>query len=180
MLNGNKIVLRPIRFEDWNKTIVWRNDLFIKSSTMSHPFPVTEEMEKSWYEEKVQKKDNTFLPFTVVTREEGIVVGYFSLNNINWVSGNGFVSGVIGDKQNIGKGMGREAVELLVRYAFDHLKLHKVCAWVRADHPAIKTWIETGAIIEGTLHEHYFSEGKYHDVNFLSWFNNEISSDKNT
>src|SRR5659263_444155 len=98
MLTGEKIILRPIRPEDWEKTIQWRNDLFLKSSAMLHPFPVTNEMEKAWYEEKLTKKDNTFLPFTVVTKGKEDVVGYFSLNNINWVSRHGFVSGVIGDQ----------------------------------------------------------------------------------
>jgi len=170
MLTGKKVILRPIQLDDWGKTLAWRNDLFLKSSTMAHPFPVTEEMEKAWYEEKLLKKDNSFLPFTVVTAGEGTVAGYFSLNNINWISGNGFVSGVIGERGNMGKGMGREAVELLLDYAFNHLKLHKICAYVRTDHPAMKTWIETGAVIEGTLREHFFSGGQYHDVNILAWF----------
>jgi len=170
MLTGEKIILRPIRPEDWEKTIQWRNDLFLKSSAMLHPFPVTNEMEKAWYEEKLTKKDNTFLPFTVVTKGKEDVVGYFSLNNINWVSRHGFVSGVIGDQPNIGRGMGKEAVELLLEYAFGHLNLHKICAFVRSDHPAMKTWIATGAVIEGTLHDHFFSNGKYLDVSVLAWF----------
>jgi diamine N-acetyltransferase len=170
MLTGEKIVLRPIRSDDWEKTVKWRNDLFLKSSTLSHPFPVTDEIEKAWYEEKLLKKDNTFLPFTVIIKGEEAVVGYFSLNNINWISRNGFVSGVIGDQANIGRGMGKEAVELLLEYAFGHLNLHKICAYVRTDHPAMKTWLATGASVEGTLHDHFFSNGKYLDVTLLAWF----------
>ena len=171
MLNGEKVILRPIRLEDWEKTIQWRNNLLIKSSAMLHPFPVTNEMEKAWYEEKLTRKDNTFLPFTVVAKGKEEVVGYFSLNNINWVSRYGFVSGVIGDRVNFGKGMGKEAVELLIKYAFAHLNLRKICAYVRTDHPALKTWADLGAVTEGILKDHFFSEGIYHDVAFLAWFN---------
>lgn len=170
MLTGEKIILRPIRLEDWEETIRWRNDLFIKESTMSHPFPVTEEMERDWYEDQLRSKNNSFIPFTVVSKESGKILGYFSLNNINWIARNGFVSGAIGENHNMGKGLGREAVALLLKYAFENLNLHKICAYVKADHPAMKTWLGLDAKIEGELHEHFFSEGRYVTVNFISWF----------
>ena len=174
MLTGEKIILRPIRFDDWEHTVKWRNDLFIKSSTMSHPFPVTDVLEKNWYEQHAAMKENNYLPFTVVSKQSGTVLGYFSLNSINWISRNAFVSGVIGETENMGKGLGREAVELLLRYAFDHLNLTKVCAYVRTDHPAMKTWLDTGATQEGILKKHFFSGGKYSDVAFISWFRSEL------
>lgn len=174
MLTGEKIILRPIRFDDWEHTVKWRNDLFIKSSTMSHPFPVTDELEKSWYEQHATMKENNYLPYTVVSKKSGTVLGYFSLNSIDWISRNAFVSGVIGETENMGKGLGREAVELLLRYAFDHLNLTKVCAYVRTDHPAMKTWLDTGAVQEGILKKHFFSGGKYSDVAFISWFRSEL------
>lgn len=170
MLIGEKIILRPIKNEDWEKTVVWRNDLFIKSSTISHPFPITAEMEKSWYEENLQNKNNTFLPFTVIDKTSEKILGYFSLNNLNWISRNGFVSGAIGEKANVGKGLGREAVALLLNYAFAYLNLNKVCAYVHDGHPALKTWLKMGAIIEGKLKEHAFINGTYVDVLCLAWF----------
>ena len=141
---------------------------------MSHPFPVTEELEKEWYELHTRSKANNFLPFTVVSKESGAVLGYFSLNSINWISRNAFVSGAIGETENLGKGLGREAVELLLHYAFDNLNLTKVCAYVRTDHPAMKTWRETGAVQEGVLKNHFWSDGKYSDVAFISWFRSDL------
>jgi RimJ/RimL family protein N-acetyltransferase len=158
MLTGELITLRPVKMEDWSETVKWRNNLFIKSSTMSHPFPVTDELEKEWYEKVTSSK------------EDARILGYFSLNNINWISRNGFVSGAIGENQNMGKGLGQEAVALLLKYAFETLNLRKICAYVRTDHPAMKTWLSMGAILEGTLCRHFYSEGAYHDVAFISWF----------
>jgi len=173
MITGEKIILRPIQFEDWEKTINWRNDLFIKSSTMSHPFPVTPEMEKGWYENVLKNKDNNYLPFTVISKENGENLGYFSLNNISWISRTAYVGGAIGNRQNIGKGLGREAVYLLIKYAFGYLNLQKVCGWVRTDHPAMKTWMKLGAVTEGTLHNHFFVDGVYHDVAIIAWFSKQ-------
>lgn len=173
MLTGEKITLRPVRLEDREATVKWRNDLFIKASTMSHPFPVTDELEREWYEKVLRSKDNSYLPFTVISKDDARVLGYFSLNNINWVSRNGFVSGAIGDKGNMGKGIGREAVALLLKYAFDYLNLIKISAWVKTDHPAMKTWLELGAVKEGVLARHFYAEGRYSDVAFISWFREE-------
>jgi RimJ/RimL family protein N-acetyltransferase len=170
MLTGEKIILRPIMMEDWEETVKWRNDLFVKASTMSHPFPVTAELEKDWYESHLKSKDSSYIPFTVISKENGKVAGYFSLNNINWISRNGFVSGVIGERHDQGQGMGREAVELLLKYAFESLNLHKVCAYVRTDHPAMKTWLDLNARIEGELKDHYYCDGKYFSVNLIAWF----------
>jgi len=170
MLTGEKIILRPIRIEDREYTVKWRNDLFIKSSTMSHPFPVTDELEREWYEQNATSRNNSYLPFTVVSRENEKVLGYFSLNNINWISRIGFISGAIGERDNMGKGIGRESLELLIRYAFDYLNLQKISAYVRTDHPAMKTWTETGAVREGTLVNHFYADGRYYDVAFISWF----------
>ncbi len=176
MLTGEKIILRPIRMEDREYTVKWRNDLFIKSSTMAHPFPVTEEMEKEWYEENGRSRNNSYLPFTVVHKETGKVIGFFTLNNINWISGVGFISGVIGERENMGKGIGRESLEILIRYAFDFLNLRKICAHVRTDHPAMKTWMETGAVREGTLAGHFYADGRYYDIAFISWFRDKGES----
>ncbi len=176
MITGDKIILRPIRIEDREYTVRWRNDLFIKASTMSHPFPVTDEMEKDWYEQNSRSKNNSYLPFTVVSKSSERVLGFFSLNNINWISRIGFISGIIGERENMGKGIGREALELLIRYAFDYLNLQKICAYVRTDHPAMKTWMETGAVREGTLVNHFYADGKYYDVAFISWFSGQGKS----
>lgn len=170
MLIGEKVILRPIRFEDWEKTVKWRNDLFIKVNTMSHPFPITEEVEKKWYEELLVSKTNTFIPFTAILKSSGEPVGYFSLNNINYINRNAFFSAVIGERDLIGKGIGREAVDLLIKYGFNYLNLNKICCYVIAEHPAVITYKELGGVEEGLLKKHFFSESNYKDVLILSWF----------
>ncbi len=173
MITGEKVILRPLRIEDLEYTLKWRNDLFIKSSTLSHPFPVTEELEKDWYAQLTGSRSNNIVPFTALSKEGGNVIGYFALTNINWISGIASVTGVIGERDNIGKGLGREATELIIRYAFDFLNLRKICGFALADHPAIKTWLETGAVMEGKQLEQYYADGKYHDVALFAWFRNK-------
>jgi len=169
MLIGKDVIMRPIQFEDWEKTLIWRNDMFIKSSTMSHPFPITSEQEQTWYKEKISSKSNDYLPFSIINKANNELIGYMSLNAINWINRNCFIGGAIGEKANIGKGLGKEALELLIAYAFESLNLKKVYGYVLSDHPALKTWIKIGAVIEGTLIEHCFSGGAYRDVKIIAW-----------
>lgn len=172
MLKGDLITLRPIRFEDWEKTINWRNDMLIKNSTMSHPFPITDEQERQWYRKKLDGYDNSFIPFAINENKSEEMVGYMNLISIDWVNRHCYVGGAIGSKDNFGKGYGREAVSLLLNYAFKSLNLNKVYAYVLEGHPAMKTWIGLGANSEGVLKEHYFYKGKYENVCLLAWYKN--------
>lgn len=176
MITGEKVILRPIRVEDREYTAKWRNDLFIKSSTLAHPFPIPDELEKQWYEENATSKSNNIVPFTILEKESGRIIGFTSLNHINWITRIAFISEVIGERENIGKGIGREAQELVVKYAFDFLNLRKICGYSRADHPALKTWKETGAVQEGTLRDQYYADGRFYDVICIAWFKGEVGS----
>ena len=47
MLEGKNINLRPLKMSDWEKTIQWRNNVGLKKLAMSHPFPITDMLEKN-------------------------------------------------------------------------------------------------------------------------------------
>jgi len=50
MLIGEKTILRPLKFTDREKTLKWRSNINIKKLVMMHLLPVTEMIEKEWYE----------------------------------------------------------------------------------------------------------------------------------
>jgi RimJ/RimL family protein N-acetyltransferase len=81
-----------------------------------------------------------------------------------------FFGDVSDNKNLLGKGIGREAVALLIQYGFCQLNTWKICCYVISDHPAVKTYRELGGKEEGLLKKHFFSENKYKDVLILSWF----------
>ena len=170
MLTGEKVILRPISFEDWEKTIHWRNDVLIKNSTMSHPFPITAEQEQEWYKRKLNSLDNSTIIFTIITVSNNKNIGFVHLNEINWVNRNCYFGIVIGDKDSWGKGYGKEAVRLILNYAFSSLNMNKVYCQVLANHPAINTYFDLGGKEEGKLRMHSFQKGNYEDVCILAWY----------
>jgi len=172
MIIGNKIILRPLRISDAHVTQKWHNDMSIKFLTMSHPFPVTEELETDWISKLLRSTDNKKVFFSIDCKESGEMVGYIFLHKFDYISRHCEWGGLIGNIQNQQKGYGSEAVMLILNYAFGNLNMNKVYAHVIANHHAMNKWLSIGAQIEGTLKGHYWHGDKYHDINLLAWYPN--------
>ncbi|MCX6267600.1 MAG: GNAT family protein [Bacteroidetes bacterium] len=164
MLKGTKIILRPLEAGDLEKTLLWRNHLAIREAAMAHPFPVTRDQEKNWFDHVLNSKDNNTIYFAIVRAVDGEFAGYLFLNRINWISRTCYFSIYIGEEINQGKGYGSESLQLILEYAFQVLNLRKVLLEVNASNKAAITLYErTGFVVEGTLREQFFIRGQYID-----------------
>lgn len=75
-----------------------------------------------------------------------------------------------------GKGLGTEITQLVMRYAFDELSLHRVDLRVlEYNHRAIKCYEKCGFIIEGTEREGALIEGKYETDLIMSMLDREYN-----
>ena len=173
MLQGINIILRPLKLSDWERTIEWRNSLSIKNMAMMHPFPITELNEKDWYAGMVGSTDNSTVYFTITGKDDK-PLGFISLRKINYINRNCHLGIVIGESTDRGRGYGREAMELILNYAFKTLNLHKVTVEVLCgnDH-AIGLYKKLGFVEEGILRQQYFCCGEYMDVMLLSAFSSD-------
>lgn len=170
MLKGRNINLRPLKLSDWEKTIQWRNDFEIKQLAMMHPYPVTEFLEKEWYEELLKSKSKKVVYFAIAG-ENDTPLGYVFLNNIHQINRNCYLGIVIGEILQRGKGYGEEAIKLLLGYAFGTLNMNKVTVEVvETNINAIKLYKKIGFVEEGVLKRQYFLNGNLLDVNVLSIF----------
>lgn len=80
-----------------------------------------------------------------------------------------------------GKGLGTEITQLVLHYAFDELKLHRVDLRVlQYNKRAIKCYQKCGFIQEGVEREGALIEGKYETDVFMSILDRENHSIKNT
>ena len=170
MLTGEIISLRPLQLKDWEKTLHWRNDPDIKAMAMMHPYPITEFMEKEWYEDLLKNKSNKVVYFAIADKND-TPVGYIFLNNINLLHRNCYLGIVIGDSTQRGKGIGSEAIKLLSEYAFNTLNLNKITVEVvNQNKYAIKVYEKLGFVNEGCMKQQFFSNGEYYDVIIMSKF----------
>lgn len=170
MIVGEKVVLRALSKGDLDKIWAWRNTLANKTITCSHPFPVTHEQEEHWFQEVLNSKTRDRVYFSICEKTTLELLGYIFLGDIDWINRHCVWGALIGDKKNQGRGLGREAVLLAIRYAFEQLNMNKVYAYVRADHPALGTWQKNGAVLEGVLAGHIWSGDRFIDMNILAWY----------
>jgi len=162
---GSKVRLRPIRSSDMAQSIRWRNDPEVRERALGYRFPVTEAMERRWYDAVMDDQSRTRVVFAVEALDDDALVGFIQLNRIDWISRTSYLGLVIGEKDRQGQGMGTDATSILLKYAFDCLNLRKVCLEVAAYNPgAIELYRRLGFRKEGALRAQVYLEGTCHDL----------------
>ena len=99
------------------------------------------------------------------TLEEDKVIGFVELAGFDWSARNAWVAIGIGDREFRGKGYGTEAMQLLLRYAFNALNLHRINLTVFSyNKRAIRSYEKSGFRYEGTQREVIFKEDQRWDI----------------
>lgn len=102
-------------------------------------------------------------PAFTIASHEGRQLGHIHFNFINERHGV-FSLGVLVDGDARGKGYGREAMALCMRYAFEERRLHKFEGYCLDDNQASRRMMEAlGCRQEGVSRECVFLHGSYHD-----------------
>lgn len=158
------------------------NDLEVTRGVILRP-PVTLEFESAWYADMAQGKggkNNVIFAILLHERDEsGKITGYryighMGLHDITWPVGLATSGSIIVDKTCFGKGYGTEAKLLLLRHAFFHLGLRKVCSAVKVFNS--NSWghlLACGYRQVGRRREQHFSDGKFVDDVLLEVFRND-------
>jgi RimJ/RimL family protein N-acetyltransferase len=106
--------------------------------------------------------------FRIRTLEEDRLVGFVALFSIEWPNSHGWVAVGIGDPADRGKGFGKEAVSLVLRFAFHELGLHRISLDVISDNlPAIALYRRLGFREEGRMHERVYRDGVTSDLIYM-------------
>jgi RimJ/RimL family protein N-acetyltransferase len=166
MIKGERITLRAIEREDLPCYVAWLNDPAVTHHLKTF-FPFNLEDETGWYEQ--QRKDDTVLNLAMVINEGKRHIGSVSLMGINYREQRAELGIVIGDKTQWGQGYGREAIQLLLDYAFTELNLHRIYLRVDASHtPAIRCYLSCGFKEEGRLRDAVYHHGHFEDQLIMS------------
>ena len=74
----------------------------------------------------LKETDANTYRFAIRSVEEQKLIGYAEIEGILWVHGIGWLSILIGEEENHGKGYGRETMEKVITFAFQELNLHRL------------------------------------------------------
>ena len=139
----NKVLIRPLRFEDAFISWKWRNDPKVWEHTGSKPnILVTEEIEKQWILEKLEERNSVRFAIEV----DDIYVGNIQLTNIIEKKTAEYHI-FIGDKSYWGKGVATLATAQIIRFAKTVKNLQSLYLSVKPENnAAIRVYEKSGFI----------------------------------
>jgi RimJ/RimL family protein N-acetyltransferase len=154
------VELTPLRTEDSSPLFAWINDRALV--TLSAPFrPIPRAEHDAWFDQVRQREDVRIFGI----REGDRLVGSCQLHSIHPVHRSAELQIRIAVEDARGRGIGRQALQQLVRYGFDELGLHRIFLHVFVTNArAIRLYEGAGFRREGLLREAALIEGEWVDV----------------
>lgn len=172
MLHGKRLTLRSITRDDLPHYVDWLNDREVTRHLLRFR-PLNMDNETDWYES--QRKDPDTFNFAIEITAEKKHIGSISLRLRRRVDQEAELGIVIGDKSEWGKGYCREAIGLILAYGFFTLNLNRIYLRVHEGNiGGIKCYERSGFVLEGTLREAGFSEGKFINHHIMSVLRREF------
>jgi RimJ/RimL family protein N-acetyltransferase len=174
MIIGDGIRLRAIERSDLPLFVNWLNDHDVRRFLTIY-FPMSMAFEEKWFESMISKApEEQPLVIEVITEEGWKPIGNIGLMNVCNIDRDAELGIFIGEKSEWGKGFGRNAIKLMLRYAFQTLNLNRIYLKVFENNlRGIKSYRASGFIEEGRMRQAKFSEGAYLDVVLMSVLRSE-------
>jgi RimJ/RimL family protein N-acetyltransferase len=159
---GNLVELAPINLETdlplWEK---WDHDSDYQRLLNLYP---ARQMSSASMKEWFEKDSPEGALFSIHELGEGKTIGFVELDGYEWSARNAWVGIGIGESDYQGKGYGTEAMNLLLKFAFHGLNLHRVNLNVfEFNQRAIRSYEKCGFRYEGTSREQIYKDDKRWD-----------------
>jgi RimJ/RimL family protein N-acetyltransferase len=162
MLNGERVVLRPIQRGDLPRLWELISDFEVAVLGSSGPVvPRSLAQFEAGFDQDLTRDHNDRAYFGIDV--DGELIGEAGLHRIDHFSRVCELGIGIG-RDFWGKGFGQDAVRTLVDYAFDHLNMNRVGLYVLAEDPrAVGAYRKAGFVEEGRIRQHAWVRGRYED-----------------
>ena len=173
MFKGSKIRLTAIRKEDLPTYRQWASEeAFGRFYTSS---PIREESDKNANQLIDDHSDRSYrFAIRPLTSED--FLGICAIDEIEWPHRVAWTSIALGP-QYLGKGFGKDAMHLVVNYAFNELNLHRLSLTVFSyNQGAIKLYESLGFRHEGTYREFLQRDGKRHDMHLYGLLASDLKA----
>jgi RimJ/RimL family protein N-acetyltransferase len=164
VLKGDKVILRALTRDDLPHLNRFNNDLAYElAGGGDPPMPQALERLQAEFDREAGSGGRDGAKFAI--EADGQFIGGCALFNFDETSRTCELGIGIGDPAYQGKGYGREAVRLLLDYAFRLRNYRKVCLRVYGNNErAIRAYRACGFVEEGRLRAHVWSAGEYVDL----------------
>lgn len=164
-LIGIQISLRPLKRSDILALKKQANDRTISRFIPLIHFPYTADHARRWVNHtlRLARNDSACQLGIELTFDKGII-GMMGIKNINKVDRNGELEYWLG-RDYRGRSYGSEAMRLMLRFAFDELRLHRVYAIVvELNVPSVRLLERYGFVREAVWRDASWIDGRWQDV----------------
>ena len=167
MLQGEKVLLRAMTRDDLERLCEFNNDVDVEvAGGGDPPMPQTLARLQAEFDTRVSQGGRDDAGFAIVA--DGQLIGQCALYQFNATAHTCMLGITIGDKRYWGQGYGRDAVRLLLDYAFRLRNQHRVYLSVNGNNErAIRAYKACGFVEEGRLRSHVWSNGAYIDLIYM-------------
>ncbi len=174
MIYGKRIRLRAIERADLPRCQAWLNDPEVIQG-LNQYLPLSNMDEEHWFEQAMLAEPAARpLAIDVQDGSGWKHVGNMGFMNLEWTPRSAEFGIFIGEKSLWDKGYGTEAVELLLRHGFDTLNLNRIYLRVFSTNlRARRSYEKVGFVLEGTLRQAVYRQGRYADIHIMSILRSE-------
>ncbi len=174
MLRGKRVGLRPLETQDVYSLLKWFNDQRVLEDLGAEhiSFAVSLEEEKLILERML--RDVRAQWFVIVKLEDLEAIGIAGLANIDERGASAEMRMIIGEVKDWGKGLGEEALRVLLGFGFDSRNLHRI--WLRVaeyNQRAIRLYKKCGFVEEGRFRHDHYHKGEWRDACWMSILDSE-------
>lgn len=151
--------MRPIKMDDAPRFVKWFNDKSVNKFLLIRHLALP--WERKYIKRRLKNPPKGNLHFCIDTKA-GEHIGACSLDDIQKNNRRAEIGIVIGDKRYWNQGLGTDALTILISYAFNKLKLHRLSLDVYDyNQRALRLYKKLGFKKEGVAREGNFWNGKF-------------------
>ena len=163
-LSGKNIYLRTIGEADLTPQYRdWFNDAEICEFNSHHRFPMYGEDMRSYFETTI--KSHEHLVLAICDKKSDQHIGNVSLQHIDQLNQSAEFAIVIGEKSFWGKGVGSEAMSLILDHGFMQLNLHRIYLGTAENNIGMqKLALAQGFTEEGRGRHELYKNGSFKDI----------------
>lgn len=174
VLEGERITLGPLRFENLYKHFEWNNDPELNRLDTEVPYREESLSEfKRRFERMVYDPPQAQQDFEIIA-EDGKLIGVAFISNISRHDRHCKVGITIGDREYWGKNYGREALLLVLDYCFDELSMHRVSSDAFEYNAAWRALVKwAGFTREGAERDYLRRDGEFFDKEIYAMLEDE-------
>ncbi len=174
MYKGKRLTLRAVEQDDIPEILRHFNEIEVRRF-LHMITPVSSEEEEKWIQNLTrQRKAGTAYVFAIELQEPKLFLGVCGLHQVDWIGRSAELGISLHNKQYWGKGLGTEAIHLLVQFGFSILNLHRISLTVFEDNlRAQRVYEKVGFTKTGCQRENIRRLGRYFDLFTMDLLANE-------